>query len=127
MQFAAVVTCDTLLLTNLLTYSLTYLLTWQEDDDEVLSAWQATSLVPPPPEAPALISALGHGRTANQAAVSRARAARSAPASPAAPTLRDPGAARHEAVASVELTAVAVTVAAPEAAVQGAQDGIELS
>ena len=84
----------------------------------MLSAWQATSLVPPPPEAPALISALGHGRTANQAAVSRARAARSTPASPtpaspAAPQMRG---------------AAAVAVAAPEAAVQqGAQDGVELS
>ena len=79
----------------------------------MLSAWQATSLVPPPPEAPALISALGHGRTANQAAVSRARAARSTPASPAAPQMRG---------------AAAVAVAAPEATVQqGAQDGVELS
>lgn len=103
-----------------------YLLTWQEEDDEVLSAWQTTSLVPPPPEAPALISALGNGRTANQAAVSRARAARPAPASPAAPTLRGPP-PLSQAAASVELAEVAVTVAAPEAAAQGAHGGVELS
>ena len=76
-----------------------------------------------------MISALGHGRTTNQAALDRARAARSAPAldlalepaSPAAPaapartsTLRDtephPGEARHErASAAVELGSVAAT------------------
>jgi len=100
-------------------------LEWQDEDGEALSEWQASSLVPPPPEAPALISALGHGRTANQAALDRARAARSAPAlepaapaAPAAPartsTLRgtepDPGGARHErASAAVELGSVAAT------------------
>ena len=77
--------------------------------------------MPPPPEAPPLFNALG--RTTNQAAVSRARAARSVPAESGAAS---PGAARRGVAASAELElapvasgSAAAAVAAPTSDVWG--------
>ena len=53
---------------------------WLDDDmdtadGDALTSWAESVLVPPPPQPPALVSALPVGRTTNQAALQRARSA----------------------------------------------------